>query len=131
MPWASLRLARFSIMKYFTILFTLFIILIITLANLGQLGFLKILNQLPFADKIGHFVLYGILTLLLDLTFTRAFPPPSRKLTVLRIALILSLLIGLEEYSQQFFAKRTFDLVDLTFSYLGVIFFSWVSLKIK
>ena len=40
---------------------------------------------------------------------------------------ILSLLIGLEEYSQQFFAKRTFDLVDLTFSYLGVIFFSWVA----
>ena len=131
MPRASLRLARFSIMKYFTILFTLFIILIITLSNLGQLGFLKILNQLPFADKIGHFVLYGILTLLLDLTFTRALPPPSRKLVVLRIALILSLLIGLEEYSQQFFAKRTFDLVDLTFSYLGVIFFSWVSLKIK
>ena len=117
-------------MKYFTILFTLFIILIITLANLGQLGFLKILNQLPFADKIGHFVLYGILTLLLDLTFTRALPPPSRKLVVLRIALILSLLIGLEEYSQQFFAKRTFDLVDLAFSYLGVIFFSWVALKI-
>ena len=131
MPRASLRLARFAIMKYLTILFTLFIILIITFANLGQLGFLKILNQIPFADKIGHFVLYGILTLLLDLTFIRALPPPSRKLVVLRIALILSLLIGLEEYSQQFFAKRTFDLVDLTFSYLGVIFFSWVSLKIK
>ena len=118
-------------MKYLTILFTLFIILIIILADLGQLSFLKLLNQIPFADKIGHFVLYGILTLLLDLTLIRALPPPSRKLTVLRIALILSLLIGLEEYSQQFFAKRTFDLVDLTLSYLGVIFFSWVSLKIK
>ena len=118
-------------MKHLTILFTLFIILIIILADLGQLGFLKLLNQIPFADKIGHFVLYGILTLLLDLTLTRTLPHPSRKLTVLRIALILSLLIGLEEYSQQFFAKRTFDLVDLAFSYLGVFFFSWVAINKK
>jgi len=118
-------------MKYLTILFTLFIILIIILADLEKLGILRALNQIPYGDKAGHFLLYGILTLLLDLTFTRALPHPSRKLVVLRIALILSLLIGLEEYSQQFFVKRTFDLVDLTFSYLGVIFFSWVSLKIK
>lgn len=131
MPRAGLRPARFSIMKYLTILFTLFIVLIIILADLGELGFLKILNQIPFADKIGHFVLYGILTLLLDLTLTRALPHPSRKLIVLRIALILSLLIGLEEYSQQFFAKRTFDLVDLAFSYLGVIFFSWIAINKK
>lgn len=115
-------------MKYLTILFALFIILIVILADLGKLGMLGFLNRIPYADKIGHFVLYGILTLLLDLTFTRALPHPSRKLLVLRIALILSLLIGLEEYSQQFFAKRTFDLVDLAFSYLGVIFFSWVAL---
>jgi len=128
---AGLRPARFPIMKYLTILFTLFIILIIVLADLGKLGILRALNQIPYGDKAGHFLLYGILTLLLDLTFTRVLPLPHRKLTVLRIALILSLLIGLEEYSQQFFAKRTFDLVDLAFSYLGVIFFSWVSLKIK
>jgi len=118
-------------MKWLTFFFTLFIILIIILADLGELGFLKLLNQIPFADKVGHFVLYGILTLLLDLTFTRALPLPSRKLVVLRIALILGLLIGLEEYSQQFFAKRTFDLVDLTFSYLGVIFFAWVAINKK
>jgi glycopeptide antibiotics resistance protein len=131
MPRAGLRPARFSIMKYLTILFTLFIILIIILADLGKLGILGWLNQIPYGDKAGHFILYGILTLLLDLTLTRALPPLSRKLTVLRIALSLSLLIGLEEYSQRFFAKRTFDLVDLTFSYLGVIFFSWVALKIN
>ena len=116
-------------MKYITILFALLILFVIVLADLGELGFLKLLNQIPYADKAGHFILYGILTLLLDLTFTRALPYPSRKLLVLRIALILSLLIGLEEYSQQFFAKRTFDLVDLAFSYLGVICFSLLALK--
>jgi polysaccharide biosynthesis protein VpsQ len=118
-------------MKWLAFFFTLFIILIIVLADLGKLGILRVLNQIPYGDKVGHFSLYGILTLLLDLTFTRVLPYPSRKLIVFRIALILILLIGLEEYSQQFFVKRTFDLVDLTFSYLGVIFFSWVALKIR
>jgi polysaccharide biosynthesis protein VpsQ len=119
-------------MKWLTFLFSLLIVLIIVLADRGQLGFLGVINQLPFADKVGHFVLYGILTLLLDLTLfqsKRFVLPPS--LLALRVAVVLGLLIGLEEYSQQFFAKRTFDLVDLTFSYLGVLFFSWLALKIQ
>jgi VanZ family protein len=116
-------------MKYLAIFFTLFIILIIILANRGQLGVLGFINRIPFGDKARHFILYGILTLLIDLAFLHSLPPPRRQLLVLRAALVLALLIGLEEYSQQFFARRTFDLVDLTFSYLGVIFFSWVALK--
>jgi len=118
-------------MKWLTFFFTLFIILIVVLADMGKLGILRVVNQIPYGDKAGHFILYGILTMLLDLTLFRARPASSPNLLVFRIALILALIIGLEEYSQQFFAKRTFDLVDLTFSYLGVIFFSWVALKIK
>jgi len=118
-------------MKWLTVLFTLFIILIIVLADQGKLGILKIVNQIPYGDKAGHFILYGILTLLLDLTFIRALPNRSPKLVVITCGLILALAIGLEEYSQQYFPKRTFDLVDLTFSYLGVSFFSWLALKIK
>ena len=118
-------------MKWLTVLFTLFIILIIVLADQGKLGILKIVNQIPYGDKAGHFILYGILTLLLDLTFISALPNRSPKLVVITFGLILALVIGLEEYSQQYFPKRTFDLVDLTFSYLGVSFFSWLALKIK
>jgi len=118
-------------MKWLTILFTLFIILIIVLADQGNLGILKAVNQIPYRDKAGHFILYGILTLLLDLTLMRSLPIRSPKRVVMSIGLILALLIGLEEFSQQYFPSRTFDLVDLTFSYLGVIFFSWFALKIK
>lgn len=116
-------------MKWLAILFTLFIVLIIVLADRGQLGLLGFLNRIPYGDKIGHFILYGILTLLIDLALFRSLPDPSRRLLVLRVALILALLIGLEEFSQQYFPNRSFDLVDLAFSYLGVIFFSWVALK--
>jgi polysaccharide biosynthesis protein VpsQ len=120
-------------MKWLTILFGLFIILIIVLADMGRLSTLLIM-RIPYADKAGHFILYGILTLLINLTLFRSLPPGTSlgkrriKLTVIS-GLILALLIGLEELSQQFFARRSFDLVDLTFSYLGVIFFSWVAIK--
>jgi VanZ family protein len=116
-------------MKWLTFFFTLFIVLIIFLADLGKLGILRIVNQIPFGDKIGHFVLYGILTLLLDSTFILSLPNRSPKLIVVLTGLILVLIIGLEEYSQQYFSERTFDLVDLTFSYLGVGFFSGIALR--
>jgi VanZ family protein len=118
-------------MKWLTTLFALFIVFIIVLADMGKLGILRFVNSIPYGDKIGHFVLYGILTLLLDLTFIRALPARSPKLLVVSIGLILAVLIGAEEFSQQYFPNRTFDLADLTFSYLGVSFFSWLALSIK
>jgi VanZ family protein len=118
-------------MKWYAVFFGLFIVGITALANLGWLNVLGFINQIPFGDKAGHFILYGILTLLIDLAFIRARQEISRKLIVLRIALILALAIGLEEYSQQFFEKRTSSWADLLFSYLGVGFFSWVALRKK
>ena len=118
-------------MKWLTLFFTLFILLIIILADHGKLGFFGVINQIPYGDKAGHFILYGILTLLLDLTLIRVLPNRSPKRVVVLMGLILALIIGLEEYSQQFFAKRTYDVVDLTFSYLGVLFFSWRAMKIN
>ena len=66
-------------MKWLTILFALFIILIIVLADLGKLGILQTVNQIPMGDKAGHFILYGILTLLINLTLFRSVSVPSRK----------------------------------------------------
>jgi VanZ family protein len=117
--------------KRLAILFGLFIVVIIILADLGMLDILAFVYRIPYGDKIGHFVLYGILTLLIDLALIRPLPFPRRRLLVFRVALILALLIGLEEFSQRYLPSRTFDLVDLTFSYLGVTFFSWVALRIK
>jgi polysaccharide biosynthesis protein VpsQ len=117
-------------MKWLALLFTLFILLVIVLADAGILNrYVGFIYQIPFADKVGHFVLYGILTLLLDLALFRARPNQNRRRLAVQCGLLLALLIGLEEFSQLYFSSRTFDLVDLTFSYLGVAFFSWVALK--
>ena len=118
-------------LKWSAVLFSLFIVTIIVLADRGELGILKLINQIPLGDKAGHFLLYGILTLLLDLAFLRSRPQSNRSLLVLRIGLILALIIGVEEFSQRYFPSRHSDWVDLTFSYLGVIFFSWLALRIK
>ena len=118
-------------MKWSAILFGIFIIGVIVLANLDMLHILGFINRIPYGDKFGHFILYGILTLLVNLAFIRSHSNISPSLIVLRAAFILALLIGLEEYSQQFFPSRTADWVDLVFSYLGVIFFSWLVLRKK
>ena len=118
-------------MKWLTILFALFIILIIILADLGKLSILQAVNRIPLGDKAGHFILYGILTLLTNLTLFGSFPSHSRRRVAVISGLTLALLIGLEEFSQRNFSSRTFDLGDLTASYLGVIFFSWLALRTK
>jgi VanZ family protein len=116
-------------MKWLTILFTLFLILIIILADTGHLGLLAILYHIPFADKAGHFILYGILALLINLTLFRAIPLQNRKWVAVQSGVILAILIGLEELSQRSFSNRTFDLLDLSASYLGLIFFSWLAIR--
>ncbi|MGE5643126.1 MAG: VanZ family protein, partial [Byssovorax cruenta] len=82
-------------------------------------------------DKAGHFILYGILALLLNLALFRSRSEPSRRRFAIKLGLFLALLIGLEEFSQQYFSHRTFDLLDLSFSYLGLLSFSWLAIKTK
>ena len=117
-------------MKWLAILFAFLLLLIIVLADMGALPhFLQVWNDLPYGDKAGHFILYGILTLLVDLALFGARPNQSRKWLAVTSGFILAVLIGLEEFSQQYFASRTSSLTDLIASYLGVIFFSWLALR--
>ncbi|MBK8616346.1 MAG: hypothetical protein IPN96_04355 [Anaerolineales bacterium] len=55
----------------------------------------------------------------------------SRSWVTLSVGFVLALLIGVEEWSQQFFSTRTFDLIDLSASYLGVLVGGWAAYKIK
>ncbi len=119
-------------MKWITFLFALFILAVIVLADLGILPhFLSIVYDFPNGDKVGHFILFGLLGFLLTFTFTRSLPNRTRALVALSIGLILMLLIALEEISQMFVSTRTFDLIDLLASYVGVVLGGFIALKIK
>jgi VanZ family protein len=124
-------------MKWLAILFGLGIVAIIVLADLGRLGSIRFLYDFPYGDKLGHFILYGILTFLIDLALFRSSARktssplhPSEKLPAVKAGLIVAFAITVEEFSQQYFSNRTFDLIDLIASYAGVVVFSWLALKI-
>jgi len=120
------------LMKWIAFLFTLFIIAIVVAADLGILPrYLGVVYDFPNGDKIGHFVLFGLLSFLLILTFIRSRQNRTSKLIALTTGLILALLIALEEFSQGFVATRTFSLVDLAASWAGVAFGGFAALKMN
>lgn len=118
-------------MKYLAFFFTAFIILIVILADRGQLGPIGRIYDFPYGDKAGHFVLFGLLNFFLTAAFIRAFPSRDPKRIALAIGLILILLIAAEEYSQQYFAHRTYDMLDLTASYIGLIVGGMIAYRLK
>ena len=119
-------------MKYISLLFLLFIITVIVLADVGGLpSSIRALYRFPHGDKVGHFILFGLLDFFLTRTFLSSFPNRPRGWVALSISLVLALLIALEEWSQQFFATRSFDLIDLLASYAGVIIGGGVAYKMK
>ncbi len=119
-------------MKYISILFTIFIISIIILADNGNIPpFIRSIYDFENGDKLGHVILYGLLTFFITRTFLSSLPSKSRSWVTLSVGLILALGIALEEWSQQFFSARTFDLIDLLASFLGVLVGGWVAFKIK
>jgi len=118
-------------MKYLAFLFTLFIILVVILADINAFPpFVRRFYDFPNGDKVGHLVLFGLLNFFLTSAFLSRFKPDPKQVA-LSVGLILALAIAAEEYSQQYFSARTFDLVDLTASYVGVVVGGWVALRLK
>ena len=72
--------------------------------------------------------LLGLLNFFITRAFLSSFPSQPRSWVTLSIGLILALFIALEEWSQQFFSTRTFDLLDLLASYAGVATFSFLAI---
>ena len=109
-------------MKYLAIAFGLFIVLVIVLADTEHLPrFIKAVYDFPFGDKMGHFILYGLLNLFVTMACLTSFADRPPRQVALVSGLTLAVLIGLEEFSQKYFSSRTFDLIDLSASYLGVL----------
>ena len=117
-------------MKYFAALFLAFIIGLIVLADADLLpDFINAIYDFPNGDKVGHFVLYGLLNFFITRAFLSSLPTRRGGWATLSVGLILALFVALEELSQMFFSARTFSLLDLTASLLGIIVGGWVANK--
>jgi VanZ family protein len=110
--------------------FLVFICWIIIQADLGQSGeWSQYTRRLPFGDKAGHFLLYGLLAFLVNLALD------NRKVNILsqRVLLGASLVLAfavLEEFTQIYLSTRDFEVLDILCDLGGVICFSWLSIKV-
>ena len=110
-----------------TALFALFILTIIIGADTNHLPyFLDRLYHFPGGDKVGHFILFGIMSFLLNQSALALFPKRDSVRLILVVSLLLAIGIGLEEWSQILFPSRTVSLIDLIAGYLGVALFAWL-----
>ena len=97
-------------------------IIVMKNANIG-LSIFQFMNDIAHLDKVGHFILFG----LLSFTLTFALKHKSVKLKGITLpvgaAIIMSATI-IEECSQIYIASRTFSFFDMLANITGVICFS-------
>ena len=83
---------------------------------------LNFVGNIPYGDKLGHFVLMGGFSFLLNLVLS-AKTFGFGKFNYLLGSLIVFVVVTLEEISQIFVSGRTFDWGDLIFDYFGIFVF--------
>ena len=101
--------------------FGAFMVYLVVAANTGVFPeFLGFYRQIPYGDAVGHFCLMGTLSFL-AVWATKA---RAMRLIGLRLpvgAVVVLIVVVLEEVSQLFVAKRTFSVIDLTADFLGIV----------
>jgi polysaccharide biosynthesis protein VpsQ len=114
--------------KVVALLALLCLILIICVANAGyspRIG--RHLLHLPYGDKLGHFILYGLTSLLLACAFPRAYR--LGRLQLPRVIVFFLLFTLAEEWSQSLFASRTADPLDALAGCVGIFLGTWVAAR--
>jgi len=115
-------------MKLITIFYVCFILFIIALADQGKLGYIGVIvYEIPYTDKLGHFILMGLLAFFINLSL-KCSTISIWNSNFLKGSIIIISLVTLEEISQLFVETRTFDLMDLVADYLGIFVFGRLAL---
>lgn len=107
--------------------FVLFMVGLVALADSGHGSqFFRLANKVPGGDKIGHFLLFGTLSFLVNLVL-RAAEIRFGRIAILKGSAAVLFVATLEEFSQLFLRSRSFDLGDLTADILGIWLFGWLA----
>jgi len=115
-----------NLILIFTISFFVFILWVIYLANTGSESiFFDLVQAIPYGDKIGHIVLYGILSFALSLVLN------FRSVFIVNIkiyygVIIVALFAFIEEITQAFYPNRTLDLLDIFADIIGFVLATFV-----
>ena len=110
-----------------TLLFIAFVLWVIFMANTGQdIWLFELTRKVPFGDKLGHFLVFGSLTLMANLA-TRGKLMRFKLGSIYWGSLSVLIFVTLEELSQYFVATRTLDLLDYLANLLGILCFTGLS----
>jgi len=110
-------------MKILLVVYVFVLAVIIFIASQkGTRYLLNFVGNIPYGDKLGHFLLMGGFSFLLNLVLN-AKTFKLWKFNYLLGSLIVLIVVTIEEISQMFVAGRTFDWSDLVFDYLGIFIF--------
>ena len=109
---------------------TLFIVAVIILADTRNLGFMHVVYEYRHGDKLGHLMLYGLLSFLLNSAAIHLLPqhPPRRVAWITSLGLASS--IAAEELSQVWLPSRAPDWYDLAAGLIGVAFFAVLAVRL-
>jgi VanZ family protein len=116
--------------KIITSAYVMFVVAVVVVADSHAWhGLLRPVRALPFGDKAGHFVLMGLLSLLVNLCLScrRVRLGGLRPLSG---SLVVSVIVLLEEFSQLFVRTRSFDPADLLFDFLGIFLFGRLACRL-
>ncbi len=92
-------------------------------------AFFVLVNSYPGMDKVGHFILMGGMAFVFNVAFNlRTWPFLGRRW--LLASPLVALVVTAEEFSQRWIPSRTFDLLDLTADYAGILFFGWLAKRV-
>lgn len=114
-----------------SILFFTFICWLISMADLNKENLIMTIgHKVPSGDKIGHFLLFGMLAYFLNCALKfKQFNYKNRRLYLGSVIVLLFAVC--EEFSQLAFENRTFDWVDMVFDFWGVITLSSEKVRSK
>ena len=110
------------------ILYFSFIFWIIVEADKGVPNFfIDNVEAIPYGDKLGHLMIYGVLSLLMNLILQRF----TFRFCALPVGSFLVLMFALaEELSQGFFPSRTLDIGDVIADVIGVYVAAFISARL-
>ena len=113
-------MSRLSFVRRITLMYALLIVAVTVGSGLGFCRPLRALVNQYSNDKMMHFVLVGMLTLLLNLSMQLRTIGSLGNLFQRGTAIML-LVATCEEFSQAFIPARDFEWVDLASNYVGIV----------
>jgi VanZ family protein len=117
--------------RLLAVVYIIILVAIIFIADAEQYKhLLQPIRGIPYGDKISHFLLMGLLSFLVNLSFSCSRVKISG-VYFLKGSLIVAVIVTIEEFSQLFFKYRTFDLIDLASDYLGIFLFGRIACLVQ